>query len=242
MFSVLYMETKLKTKKTNKRKREKTMKKKIVLIIAALVVVALVIVALVTGNQSETPADTTTTTTTTTPAGPTDAELAANASIEEIANNLINKYAEFADVETEFNNMMAEMDEADRISFEEYLTYCLSVTSVEANSEWLMGLMEAPTGYSEAYVYQPSTMGAPFIGYVFRLEEGTNVESFKQALKDNADLRWNICTSANTIICENFENIVLFSMLVVADEEHPDGFTAEQKDAFYATFLETIKK
>ena len=215
--------------------------------ILALILATLMLVSFVACNTPETPAESTPTESTPadstpiTPAGPTDAELAANVSLEVLANNLMNKYVEVTDLETEFNKMMLDMDEADRIPFEEYLTYCLSVTPVEANSEWLMGIEEAPTGYSEAYCYQPSIMGVAFIGYVFRLEDGTNVESFKKALCDNAVFNWNICTFANTIVCENFENIVLFSMMVVADAENPDGFTAEQKDSFYTTFLDTIK-
>lgn len=175
------------------------------------------------------------------PAGPTDAELAANASLEKIANVLINKYAEIINVKAEFDNIMAEMPEEDRISYEKYLTYCLSVTPVEANAEWLMGLEVAPTGYSEAYCYQPAMMGQAFIGYIFRLEEGTNMEAFKKSLTDNCVLNWNICTFANTVVCENFDNIVYFSMMVVANDENPDGFSVEQKDALYNTFLETIK-
>ena len=215
------------------------MKKILALVLATLMILSFVACNTpATSEESSTPNESTPAPA---PAGPTDAELAANVSLEVLANTLINKYAELADIETEFNNMMAEMDEADRIPFEEYLTYCLEVTPIEANAEWLMGIEEAPTGYTEAYCYQPSMMGVAFIGYVFRLEDTTNVEAFKQALCDNAIFNWNICTFANTIVCENFENIVLFSMMVVADAENPDGFTAEQKDAFYATFLDVIK-
>ena len=112
---------------------------------------------------------------------------------------------------------------------------------VEAGAEWLSGFSVAPTGYAEAYCYQPMMMGQAFIGYVFRVAEGTDVEAFKKALTDTCDPRWNICTMANTTVCENYENIVYFSMMVVANEEMPDGFTAEQKDAFYSTFISAIE-
>ena len=84
-------------------------------------------------------------------------------------------------------------------------------------------------------------MGTAFIGYIFRVAEGTDVEAFKKSLTDNCDPRWNICTMANTTVCESFGDLVYFSMMVVADEENPFGFTAEQKDGFYNTFIETIK-
>ena len=103
-----------------------------------------------------------------------------------------------------------------------------------------MGLTEVPAGIGEAYLYQPGMMGQAYIGYIFRLADGTDIEAFKTALKEKADLRWNICTSANTIICENYGDTVFFSMMVVADEENPFGFTAEQKDGFIKTFQDTV--
>lgn len=174
------------------------------------------------------------------PAGPTDKELADAASVEEIAKALINKYAEFAGVRETYDQYMAEMPEEEQISYEEFLSYQMAVNPVDP--EYLMGFGETqPTGYSEAYVYQPMMMGTAFIGYIFRVAEGTDVEAFKKSLTDNCDPRWNICTMANTTVCENFENLVYFTMMVVADEENPFGFSVKQKDAFYQTFLDTIK-
>ncbi|MBE6541130.1 MAG: hypothetical protein E7672_01640 [Ruminococcaceae bacterium] len=175
------------------------------------------------------------------PAGPSKAELAANASLEEIAKAVMNKYAEFAGMETTYNEYMADMPEEEKIPYEEFLSYQLSVAPVEDGAEWLMGFSEAPTGYSEAYCYQPMMMGQAFIGYIFRVAEGTDVEAFKTSLKDTCDPRWNICTIANTTVCENYENIVYFSMMVVIDDENPHGFTEEQKNDFYNTFVEVIE-
>ena len=175
-----------------------------------------------------------------TPAEPTDAELAAAASVEAIAKALINKYAEYAGLRATYDEYMADMPEEDQISYEEFMSYQLAVNPVDP--EYLMGFGETqPTGYSEAYVYQPMMMGTAFIGYIFRVAEGTDVEAFKKSLTDNCDPRWNICTMANTTVCESFGDLVYFSMMVVADEENPFGFTAEQKDGFYNTFIETIK-
>ena len=174
------------------------------------------------------------------PAGPTDKELADAASVEEIAKALINKYAEFAGVRETYDQYMAEMPEEEQISYEEFLSYQMAVNPVDP--EFQMGITEVVTGYSEGYVYQPMMMGTAFIGYIFRVEEGTDVENFKKFLTEKCDPRWNICTMANTTVCESFGDLVYFSMMVVADgEEYIDGFTAEQKDAFYNTFIETIK-
>ena len=236
------------------------MKKSLAIILAALLLSAS-FVACETIDEKETTADTTVTTdvagteateteaaeteevTTEAPA-PSDAELAAAASVETIANALIGKYAEFTGVREIYDSYMSEMPEEDQISYEEFISYQLSVAPVDTTAEelWLQGFATAPTGFSEAYCYQPMMMGQAFIGYVFRVAEGTDVEAFKKSLTDNCDPRWNICTMANTTVCESFGDLVYFSMMVVADgEEYIDGFTAEQKDAFYNTFIETIK-
>ena len=174
---------------------------------------------------------------------PSEAELAAAASVEAIAQALMNKYAEFTGLKDIYDEYMAEMPEEDQISFEEFCSYQLSVAPVDTTAEelWLMGFSEAPAGFSEAYCYQPMMMGQAFIGYIFRVAEGTDVEAFKTTLKDTCDPRWNICTMANTTVCESYGDLVYFSMMVVINDEYPDGFTAEQKDAFYSTFVETIE-
>jgi len=169
------------------------------------------------------------------------AELAANASVEKIANALMAVYADYAGMRESYDQYMADMPAEEQISYEEYMSYQLSVMPVEAGAEWLQGFTEVPTGYAEAYCYQPMMMGQAFIGYVFRVAEGTDVEAFKKALTDTCDPRWNICTMANTTVCENYEDLVYFSMMVVADEENPHGFTAEQKDGFYNTFVSAIE-
>jgi len=181
------------------------------------------------------------TTDVTTEAGPSKAELAANASIEGIAKAVINKYAEYTEMRKTYDEYMAEMAEEDKIPYEEFISYQLAVTPVENGAEWLMGFSAVPTGFSEAYCYQPQMMGQAFIGYIFRLADGTDVEAFKTTLKNTCDPRWNICTAANTTVCENYENIVYFSMMVTVDDEHPQGFTEEQKNGFYSTFVDAIE-
>jgi len=175
---------------------------------------------------------------------PSEKDLAAAASVEKIATALINKYAEYTGMKDTYDQYMAELSEEDQIPYEEYLTQVLYVGPVDLSAGdelWLQGFTEAPTGFSEAYCYQPMMMGQAFIGYIFRVAEGTDVEAFKTSLKDTCDPRWNICTIANTTVCENYENIVYFSMMVVIDDENPHGFTEEQKNDFYNTFVEVIE-
>ena len=192
---------------------------------------------------TEAPTDEITTEEVTTEApGPSDEELAAAANLEEIARKLVMNYADFTGARETYDAYMAELPEEDRISYEEYASAALAVMPVDLTAEevWLQGIPTIPAGISEAVCYQPMMMGQAFIGYIFRVAEGTDVENFKKELKENADPRWNICTMANTTVCESFGNVVYFSMMVVADEENPFGFTAEQKDAFTATFFESF--
>jgi hypothetical protein len=223
------------------------MKKILAIILASLMLLSFV--ACDNGNTettTEAPVnneETTAENVTTEAPAPTEEELAAAASVEAIAQALMNKYAEFAGMKDSYDQYMAEMPEEEQISYEEFCSYQLSVAPVDTSAEelWLMGFTEAPTGFSEAYCYQPMMMGQAFIGYIFRVAEGTDVEAFKTTLKDTCDPRWNICTMANTTVCESYGDLVYFTMMVVADEENPFGFTAEQKDAFYSTFVETIE-
>ncbi len=223
------------------------MKKTLAIIFAALLLsTSLVACTTTDGGEETTDAATNETVTTeevtTEVPGPSEEELAANASLENIATALVMKYADFTGARETYDSYMAELPEEDRISYEEYASSMLAVMPVDLTAEevWLPGITTVPAGIAEAYCYQPMMMGQAFIGYVFRVAEGTDVEVFKKELKDNSDPRWNICTMANTTVCESFGNLVYFSMMVVADDENPSGFTAEQKDAFTSTFFETI--
>lgn len=68
------------------------------------------------------------------------------------------------------------------------------------------------TGFSKGAMFAPMMGTIPFVGYIFELEEGADVEAFKTSLKDNANLRWNICTEAEEMTVENEGNMVFFLM------------------------------
>ncbi len=159
--------------------------------------------------------------------------------LETIAKALADKYAEYGNLRAVYDEMMAEMEEEYKVSYEEYISNMIVTMPIEDTS-FLTGLNAVPEGIKEAYLYQPGMMGVAYIGYIFRLNEGTDVDAFKASLTEQANPRWNICTSANTTICENYGDTVFFSMMVVIDEDNPDGFTAEQKDGFIKTFMDTV--
>ena len=86
--------------------------------------------------------------------------------------------------------------------------------------EFLSGLGEAKiTEYEEGAMFGPMIGTIPFIGYIFKLAEGTDVEAFKTTLTENANLRWNICTAAEELVVENEGNTVFFLMCPTTFEQ-----------------------
>ena len=75
------------------------------------------------------------------------------------------------------------------------------------------------TGFKEGVMFAPMIGTIPFVGYVFTLDEGADVDAFMQTLKDNADPRWNICTEAEETIIESADNMVFFVMCPAQFEE-----------------------
>jgi len=74
-------------------------------------------------------------------------------------------------------------------------------------------------GFKEGAMFAPMMGTIPFVGYVFTLDEGADVEAFMKMLEDNANLRWNVCTEAEEMTVENEGNVVFFLMSPKAFEE-----------------------
>ena len=89
--------------------------------------------------------------------------------------------------------------------------------------EFLSGLGEAKIEYEEGAMFGPMIGTIPFIGYIFKLAEGTDVEAFKTTLEENANLRWNICTAAEELVIENEGNTVFFLMCPASFPENEGG-------------------
>ena len=82
---------------------------------------------------------------------------------------------------------------------------------------FLNGFSADITGFEEGCVFAPMIGSIPFIGYVFTV--GSDAEGFMQKLKDNADLRWNICTQADEMVCGANGSKVLLVMSPASFEE-----------------------
>ena len=88
-----------------------------------------------------------------------------------------------------------------------------SGASMEVAEGLLTGFGNAEiTGFNSGVMFAPMIGTIPFVGYVFTLDEGADVDAFMQTLKDNADPRWNICTEAEETIIESADSMVFFVM------------------------------
>ena len=73
-------------------------------------------------------------------------------------------------------------------------------------------------GFKEGTMFSPIIGSIPFVGYIFRIDDETNVSDFINELKENANLRWNICTEADQMLVTNVDKTVLFAMYSTSEE------------------------
>jgi hypothetical protein len=90
---------------------------------------------------------------------------------------------------------------------------------LEVGTEFFTGFDEYQiTGYESAAVYMPMIGSIAFVGYVFDLAEGTDVNTFITALSENCNPRWNICVEADETLVGAFGNKVFFLMCPISVE------------------------
>lgn len=110
---------------------------------------------------------------------------------------------------------------ADRLLTNEVIEFMGAAMPVEEGL--LSGFDNAEIkGFKEGVMFAPMMSSIAFVGYIFELEDGADVEAFKTTLKDSANLRWNICVEAEELICENDGNKVFFLMCPKSFEQ-PDA-------------------
>ena len=92
--------------------------------------------------------------------------------------------------------------------------------AVPVEEGYLVGFENAEIkGFSEGAMFAPMIGTIPFVGYVFTLANGTNAADFIATLKESANLRWNICTSADEMVTGSQGNKVFFVMCPTSFEE-----------------------
>ena len=84
--------------------------------------------------------------------------------------------------------------------------------AVPVEPGYLTGFNEEITGFKSGVMFAPMIGTIPFVGYIFEMEEGANSAEFEQMLKDQANLRWNICTAADEMIVQSMDTTVFFIM------------------------------
>ena len=86
------------------------------------------------------------------------------------------------------------------------------ISSTIAEEGYLAGFSDIEiNGFNEAYQIGPMIGSIPFIAYAFNVNENS-VEEFKTMLLDHADLRWNVCTEADSKMCVSYGNFIFFIM------------------------------
>ena len=110
---------------------------------------------------------------------------------------------------------------ADRLIGNEIIQFMGSAMPIEEGL--LSGFDNAEIkGFKEGAMFAPMMSSIAFVGYVFELPEGADVDAFKTTLKDSANLRWNICVEAEELIVENEGNKVFFLMCPKSFEQPED--------------------
>ena len=77
---------------------------------------------------------------------------------------------------------------------------------------YLPGFSADIDDFAEAAMFAPMIGSIAFVGYIFRLDEGADVDAFMQTLRDNADPSWNICVTAEETVIDAVDNTVFFVM------------------------------
>jgi len=76
----------------------------------------------------------------------------------------------------------------------------------------LTGISTYLEGFSDGAIFSPMMMPSTFIGYVFKVAEGGDIDAFATTVKNNANVAWNVCVVVNTVIVETDGNYVIFMM------------------------------
>jgi len=73
-------------------------------------------------------------------------------------------------------------------------------------------------GFKSGAMFAPMIGSIPFVGYVFELENAADTTNFIKTLEDNANLRWNICVTADEMVSGSVGNRVFFVMAPISFE------------------------
>ncbi len=105
------------------------------------------------------------------------------------------------------------MDIANNVITNSVIPAELSLMTMEIEAGYLNGFDNFEvTGFEQGAIFAPMMGTIPFVGYIFTLPADADVQAFMDSLTQNANLRWNICTSADEMTVSNVDNTVFFVM------------------------------
>lgn len=126
----------------------------------------------------------------------------------------------FADFEAQVseNNTLTAQEIADALLTNEVILFSGMSTPVEEGL--LIGLGDTEiTGFDEGVMFAPVIGTIPFVGYVFDLADEASTDDFIAVLEENANPRWNICTTAEETVVESVGDKVFFVMSPISFDE-----------------------
>ncbi len=140
-----------------------------------------------------------------------------NSGMQPVTGAVAEKARDFVEM---FHAYLNDAPEAAAMETARYLTAHQKITAMRAEPAApgrLLGFGDYEhenevTGFAEGAGLIPEISPDPFIGYVFRLEDGADVDAFIKDLEQKANLAWNVCIVTDTVITEAHGNTVLFMM------------------------------
>ena len=86
---------------------------------------------------------------------------------------------------------------------------------------FLAGFNEEISGFEKGATFGPMMGSIAFVGYVFEMEEGADLNAFMDNLKAKSDPRWNICVEAEQTVVGAYNDYVFFLMCPLSSEGTP---------------------
>jgi len=84
--------------------------------------------------------------------------------------------------------------------------------SSEIMPGFLAGFDNELSGFKTGAMFGPMIGSIAFVGYVFELEEGADIDAFIKTLTDESNPGWNICVTADQTVVGAYNNMVFFLM------------------------------
>lgn len=109
----------------------------------------------------------------------------------------------------EIKNNKDILDIAETISKSKSIEFEIEVAELD-KEDYLMGFDTDISGYKRVVQVAPIISTIPFVLYIFEVEDANN---FAENLLEHANKRWNICTEADEIVVEAYNDNYVFMVM-----------------------------